>query len=166
MEACAQRIVDHESELIAIDRLLLHPDSDREPLAARRAELFAAITREEFLLSSYGGVGQPGDSDPRADAVRRLPCSFCIDQAEGGLMRLLEGRVKYARDVERLRYDIECIEEEEWDDMQELNELHALGARYRGVLEDTQGMVDYTTQQAKAYRRIAAEQRLAWGVPF
>ena len=166
MEACAQRIVDHERELIAIDRLLLQPDADREPLAARRAELFVAITREEFRLSSSRGPGRRRKQDPRADAVRRLPCGFCIDQAEGGLMLLLEGRVKYARDVERLLYDTECIEEEEWDDMQGLNELHALGARYRGVLEDTQGMVDYTTQKAKAYRRIAAEQRLAWGVPF
>ena len=75
MDACAQRIVDLEGELIGIDRLLLLPDTDQEQLAARRAELFAAITREEFLLSSYGGVGQPRKPDPRASVARHLPCA-------------------------------------------------------------------------------------------
>ena len=59
MDTCAQRIVDLEGKLIGIDRQLLLPHTDHEQLAARRSELFAAITREEFLLSSYGSVGQP-----------------------------------------------------------------------------------------------------------
>ena len=163
MQACAQRIVDHERELIAIDRMLREPGHDREPLAARRAELFNAITREEFRLSS---PGQPRTADPRAEAVRRLPCGYCIDQAEGGLLRELRARVKYAHDVEWLRHNIQEVEEESWDNMEELRELHALGARYRGELEDAQGMVEHTTRQAEAYRRTAAAQRLAWGAPF
>ena len=167
MEACTQRIVDHERELIAIDRRLREPgNNDREQLAARRAELFNAITREEFRLSSHGGPGQPRTADPRAEAVRRLPCGYCIDQAEGGLLRELRARVRYAHDVDRLRHNIQDVEEESWDDMEELRELHALGAHYRGELEDVQGMVEHTTRQAEAYRRTAAAQRLAWGAPF
>ena len=48
----------------------------------------------------------------------------------------------YAHGVEWLRHNIQEVEEESWDDLQELRELHALGARYRGELEDAQGMVE------------------------
>ena len=62
----------------------------------------------------------------------------------------------YAHGVEWLRHNIQEVEEESWDDLQEL----------RGELEDAQGMVEHTTRQAEAYRRTAAAQRLAWGEPY
>ena len=81
MDACSQRIVDLERELICIDHQLHLPHTNHEQLAARRSELFATIVREEFLLSSYGGVGQPREPDPRASVARHLPCALCIPQA-------------------------------------------------------------------------------------
>ena len=170
MEDCAQRI-RLESELISIDRLLLLPDTDQEQLAARRAELFAAITREEFLLSSCGGGKQPRNPHPRARVVRRLPYCYCIPQAEHGLLRRLQGRVRYAQEVEGMRHDLKCLEEERLEamacgDMRELAELDAAAPYFHGRLEGAQGMVDFVTREVDALRRIAADQRREWGAPY
>ena len=54
MEACAQRIVDHERERIAIDRMLSQPgNNDREHLAAFRAAI-ASIRPRAACCGSCG----------------------------------------------------------------------------------------------------------------
>ena len=171
MDACSQRIVDLERELILIDHQLLLPDTDHEQLAARRAELFAAITREEFLLSSCGGVGQPRKPDPRASVTRHLPCALCIPQAERGLQLRLQNRARYAEQVEGLRHDLKCLEEERLEamacnDMQELATLDAVAPKYRWKLEATQGMVEFLTGVIQDICHLAADQRREWGAPI
>ena len=171
MDACAQRIVDLEGELIGIDRQLLLPHTDHKQLAARRAELFAAIAREEFLLSICGGVGQPRKPDPRASVARHLPCAHCIPQAEGGLLRRLHNRARYAEQVESLQHDLKCLEEERLEamacgDMQELATLDAAAPEYRWKLEAAQDMVEFVTRGLDALRHVAADQRREWGAPI
>ena len=172
MDACCQRIYDLERELLDIDRLLLAPeDHDTAPLVARRAELFAALMREEFLLTSYYAPGAPRAPDPRARAVRRLPCAYCIPQTECGLLPKLQSRARYAQSVEELRRDLADLDEERVDatargDLPELLDVDAYAARKQGDLESNRDMVDFLTREVDAHRRFAARQRRRLGRPI
>ena len=100
--------------------------------------------------SSYGGVSQPRKPDPRAGVARHDSCAYCIPQAEGGLLLRLQNRVRYAEQVESLRHDLKCLEEERLKamacgDMQELATLDAAAPEYRWKLEATQDMVEFLT---------------------
>ena len=168
MDTCSQRINDPERELICIDHLLLSPNNNNNhhQLVARRAELFVAIMREDFLLTSYGGMGQHRNPDPRASVAG----ADCIIMVEKGLLLRLQGRARYVQKVV-LQQDLKDLEEERLDamacgDMQELFTLDAEAAKYCGKLEDAQNMLEFVTHGVDELRHLAARQCSQCGAPI